>query len=193
MRGKNIFAIVKVFLASGTIAVFLGTTATSASAQGLECHSNKEYLVAAQAYKDNEAGMQFAITGLRGKKMPRGCVFDAARADFIIGKPGEPLWFGQQVGKLLILTRSTGPQGDLVIHDLSARKAVLDVPSDDYTVQGHQVIFWQRTSPGTRMNCPAFEQNRKDGLGSMLVIRKIFNTRSLVVHATGERRCDAVQ
>ena len=34
----------------------------------VECHANKEYAVAVQSY-DEDAGAQFAVTALKGKKM----------------------------------------------------------------------------------------------------------------------------
>jgi hypothetical protein len=163
-----------------------------AYAQEVECHASKDYAVAVKPYAD-DAGAQFAVTFLGGKTKPTKCVFDAKKADYVIGKPGDPLWFGEQAGNYLVLTRSTGPQGDLVIYDLKARKVVLDVPSDDYSVNGSKISFWQRTVEATRRNCPSFAQNKANGLGSFIAAEKTFDTATATVKETGKSRCDATQ
>jgi len=146
-------------------AAALGTCffAAPVLAQEIECHNNKDYLVVSKTYS-GDAGAQFAITALNGKPKPAKCAFDAKKADFVIGKPGDPLWFSAQTGSLLILTRSTGPQGDMVVYDLKTRKSVLDVPSDDYAAEGGKLVFWQRTAAATKKNCPSFTENEKNGM-----------------------------
>ncbi|CAN7638553.1 hypothetical protein LJR030_001780 [Rhizobium sp. LjRoot30] len=158
----------------------------------VECHANKEYAVAVQSY-DEDAGAQFAVTALKGKKKPASCRFDADKADLVIGEPGDPLWYGDQTGKYLILTRSTGPQGDLVVYDLSTGKSVLDVPADEYEVSGGKLAFWERTGEATAENCPSFAENQANGMGSAVAERKQLDLKSLKISKTGEERCDATQ
>lgn len=180
-------------LALPAIFVFgCSTFAGSVLAQEVECHANTEYSVAGKAYKD-EVGAQFAITALNGKPAPKKCAFDARKADFVIGKPGDPLHFGAQAGNLLILSRSTGPEGALVVYDLKTRKTVLDVPADDYAVQGDRLTFWQRTVEATKKNCKSFDENKKNGLGSVISVQKVLDIKTGTVKDLGKSRCDATQ
>ncbi|PWE56557.1 hypothetical protein DEM27_09255 [Metarhizobium album] len=179
-------------IAFASLAAAFLLTPLAAMAGEVECHANKEYAVAVQS-DDEDAGAQFAVTALRGKKKPASCRFDADKADLVIGEPGDPLWYGDQSGKYLILTRSTGPQGDLVVYDLSTGKAVLDVPADEYEVSGNTLAFWERTGEATAENCPGFAENQANGMGSAVVERKQLDLKSLKIDKTGEERCDATQ
>lgn len=166
--------------------------AGTASAQGVECHASSEFFIAEKAHAD-DVGSQFAVTALAGKPKPTRCAFDAKKATFVIGKPGDPLHFENHADALLILSRSTGPQGDLVVYDLKARKAVLDVPSDDYALEGDRITFWQRTVEATRKNCKTFAENQKNGFLSMISVQKVFDIKAGTVKDLGKSRCDSVQ
>jgi len=160
-----------------TIAAGLGCLAAQGSAQAaqpVECHASDRYHVAVEAHANDEPGAQFAVTDLGRQKAPKACAFDKAKADFVIGDATEPLWFGDIAGKLLVLTRSTGPQGDLVVYDLANRKKILDVPSDEYVVEAKRLVFWQR-------------------LGQATAGEKTLDLATLAVGKTGKSRCDAVQ
>ena len=172
-----------------TALTLLGTmTAVSAA----ECQANKAYSVAWQEY-DGEAGAQFAVTTLADRKAPKKCAFDARKASFVIGTPGDPLWFGELAGNLLILTRSTGPQGDLVVYDLAGQTKILDVASDDYALSGGKLVFWERGAEATEVNCPDFAENQANGMGSVISAEKRFDAKSGALTATGKQRCDATQ
>ena len=164
---------------------------SSASMAEPQCHSNDEYHVVGQPYPD-DAGNQFAVTRLKGPR-PAGCVFDKAKADLVIGKAGDPLWYVDLSGDSLILSRSTGPQGDLVVYDLRNGKPILDVPSDEYELQGNLLSFWQRTARATAATCPDFAKNEANGLGSVTAVLKIFDLATRVVSETGKSKCVAVQ
>lgn len=164
---------------------------TPASMAEPQCHSNARYNVVMQPYPD-DAGNRFAVTRLKGKA-PAGCRFDAALADVLIGKDGDPLWFSDLSGDSLILSRSTGPQGDLVIYDLKSGKSVLDVPSDEYELKGSSLSFWQRMEAATADTCPGFAENEANGLGSVMAVRKTFDLETKTVSETGESKCVAVQ
>lgn len=163
-----------------------------ADAAEVECHSNKSFRVAVKPF-DDEPGSQFAITAVGKKAMPKKCSFTMAKADFVLGKRGDALWFHSQAGKYLILQRSTGPQGDLVVYDLSTRKPVLDVPADDFAVEGNALGYWERSGDATAKNCPAFKENEANGLSSVISVHKSFDLTSQAISETGESRCDTVQ
>lgn len=167
-------------------------TLSSASMLEPQCHANERYHVAAKPLPD-DAGNTFAVTRLAKSAAPSTCAFNAAKADLVIGKAGDPLWYDQLAGDILILTRSTGPQGDLVIYDLKTGQTALDVPSDEYEVKGSTLTFWQRAGRATAKNCPGFAENQANGLGSMTAVEKTFDLKSKAVTATGASKCIAVQ
>jgi hypothetical protein len=166
------------------------TLASSGMAEP-QCHSNERYHVAAQPF-DEDAGNRFAVTRIEGTA-PSACTFDEAKADFVIGEKGNPLWFGELAGNSLILSRSTGPQGDLVVYDLGTGKAILDVPSDEYELKDNTVSFWQRTAQATRDTCPTFAENEANGLGSVIAVRKVLDLSTQTVTDSKEAKCVAVQ
>jgi hypothetical protein len=156
-----------------------------------QCHSDARYHIVVEPYPE-DAGNRFAVTRLKGATVP-ACRFDASRADVVIGERGDPLWYGELAGDSLILTRSTGPQGDLVVYDLMTAKPDLDVPSDEYERQGNVISFWQRMAPATSENCPSFAENEANGLGSVTAVRRTFDLATKAVSDTGESKCVAVQ
>ena len=164
---------------------------SSASLAEPQCYSNDRYHVAVRPYPE-DAGNQFAVTKLGGAA-PKDCVFDEAKADLVIGKVGDPLWYAELAGENLILSRSTGPQGDLVVYDLTSGKAVLDVPADEYELKGNGLSFWERTAEATADNCPDFAENQANGLGSVTAVRKTIDLGSKAIAETGESKCVAVQ
>lgn len=171
----------------------LAALATSAThAAEVECHANKRYHVAAETYPE-DAGARFAITALEGRKKPKTCAFDATRADFVIGAAGDPLWFDKLAGRFLVLRRSTGPQGDLVVYDLDSRKPVLDAPADDYALDGKVLRYWERTAEATAATCPAFAEHQANGMGSVIAQEKTLDLATLKGGPTGKSRCDATQ
>jgi hypothetical protein len=169
----------------------LCVTLSSASMAEPQCYSNDRYHVVVQPYPD-DAGNQFAVTKLKGAA-PAGCTFDESKADLVIGKVGDPLWYADLSGDSLILSRSTGPQGDLVVHDLKTGKAILDVPADEYELKGNRLAFWQRTGRATAESCPSFAENEANGFGSVTAALKTFNLESKAVTESGESKCVAVQ
>lgn len=164
---------------------------SSASLAEPQCHSNDRYHIVMQPYAD-DAGNQFAVTKLKDAA-PSACIFDAAKADLVIGKVGDPLWYAELSGDSLILSRSTGPQGDLVVYDLTSGKPVLDVPADEYELTGAKLSFWERVGQATAETCPSLAQNEANGLGSVIATRKTFDLATQAVTETGESKCVAVQ
>lgn len=170
----------------------LCVTLTSAGRAEPQCHSNDRYHVVAEPYPD-DAGNRFAVTRLAGHMPPATCVFDESKADLTIGQKGDPLWFGELSGDSLILSRSTGPQGDLVVYDLRSGQPLLDAPADEYQLQGALLSFWERTAQATAATCPSFAENQANGLGSVTAVLKTLDLGTKRVAETGESKCIAVQ
>lgn len=157
-----------------------------------QCHANEGFLVVVQEYED-EPGSQFAVSVLDGSAAPQDCLFDPAQAGVVIGEKGDPLWFAELTSDFLIATRSTGPQGDLVVFALPSGEAVLDVPAGDYAVEDGSISFWQRGAQATEENCPQFAEHRQNGLGSVISEHAVFDLDARVLEKTGDVRCDATQ
>jgi hypothetical protein len=162
-----------------------------ANAAEPQCYTNQRYHVAANPLPD-EAGNTFAVTRLDGGTAPAACAFDD-KADLVIGTAGEPLWFGELADDSLILSRSTGPQGDLVVYDLASGNAILDVPSDEFERQGNRLTFWQRMAQATADNCPDFAENTANGFGSVTAVEKVLDLATRAVSETGKSKCVPVQ
>jgi hypothetical protein len=158
-----------------------------------QCHTSDAYHVVEQAF-DEEPGARFAVTKLAGGAAPSDCVFDEKAADYVIGGEGDPLWFGELSGSTLVLTRSTGPQGNLVVYDLGSGEAILDAPADEYELKGKTLSYWERTTiKATAKTCPSFAENEANGMGSAIVALKTLNVETGTIKKAGERKCAATQ
>ncbi|HEY8575535.1 MAG TPA: hypothetical protein VIL88_04260 [Devosia sp.] len=173
-------------------AVLFGLSAAPALAEA-QCYQSDQFLVIAQERVD-EVGTDFIIRPpVKGKI---ACRFEVSDDDQLLGDPGDPLHFEQLVGQYLILTRSTGPQGDLVIYDLAADlwMPLLDVRAEDeITVTDNSVTYWQQLIRGTATNCPSFAENQGMGLGSMIYEERVLDLETVTVSATGQTRCSSTQ
>jgi hypothetical protein len=166
--------------------------AMPAFADDVECHASKDFHVAAKAYEE-DTGVQLAVKALKPGEIVEDCRFDAASADRIIGEPGDPLWFGELHGNVLVLTRSTGPLGDVVVHDLAKATTLLDAPVDDYEVSNGTLVFWERVAEATAENCPDLAENEANGMGSVIAEEKTLVFADGTVKSSGNSRCDATQ
>lgn len=174
-------------LSLGLLSLF----ALPAAAQEVECHSSDSYRVAVKLYGE-EPGAQIAVTAIEPGAAST-CRFDADEADDVIGERGDPLWFYALEGNILVLSRSTGPQGDVVVHDLDEGTVLLDAPSDAFEVSGGKLVFWERTVEGTPDTCPGFAEFQANGFGTVITVEKALDFADGSVTATGASRCDGTQ
>lgn len=169
----------------------LALLALPAAAQEVECHSSDSYRVAVKPYSE-EPGAQIAVTALE-PGTTSACRFDADEADDVIGEPGDPLWFYALEGNILVLSRSTGPQGDVVVHDLDEGTVLLDAPSDAFEVRNGKLVFWERTAEGDPDTCPGFAEFQANGFGTVITVEKTLDFADGSVAASGASRCDGTQ
>ena len=171
----------------------LALAANPALAQEAQCFQNDSFLVIGQQRTD-EVGTDFIVRPpARGKI---ACLYEQREGDTLIGSPDDPLWYEALLGNYLVLTRSTGPEGDLVIYDLATdpSRPLLDLPAgDDLTIGEADIVFWERTIEGTAANCPQFEEHAGYGFGSVIVEQRVFDVATGTVSATGETRCTNTQ
>ena len=171
----------------------LALTATPALAQEAQCFQNDQFLVIAQERLD-DVGANFIIRPPAKGKI--ACVYEERDGDRLLGEPGDPLHYEGLAGRYLILTRSTGPQGDLVIYDLGSDlfQPLLDVRAqDEVVIADDSVTFWQQQILGTPENCPEYAEHQGYGLGSMIYEERVLDLASVTVSTTGETRCAATQ
>jgi hypothetical protein len=162
-------------------------------AQEAQCFQNEHYLVIAQQRID-AVGSDFIIRPPAQGKI--ACTFETRDGDIRIGEADDPLHFAGQAGPYLVLSRSTGPDGDLVIYDLDAGgfEPVVDVPADDeVTIDDQQVTYWERTDQGTADNCPDFAEHQSYGFGSVISEQRTFDVATGTISASGEWHCTNTQ
>jgi len=176
-----------------TAAVAAAIAATPALAQEAQCFQNEQYLVIAQE-RTEEVGTDFIIRPPAKGKI--ACVYEQHEGDRLLGEPEDPLHFEGLAGPYLVLTRSTGPQGDLVIYDLAddIYTPLLDVRAEDeIVIAGDSITHWQQAIRGTALNCPSFDENTGYGLGSMIYEERVLDLATLKLAATGNTRCSSTQ
>lgn len=175
------------------LAAALAFLVTPAMAQDEQCVQNEQYLVIAQERLD-EVGADFIIRPPAKGKI--ACVYEQRDGDRLIGDPGDPLHYEGLVGQYLVLTRSTGPQGDLVVYDLTTDlfTPLIDARAEDeITITDANITYWQRLILGTAVNCPEYAVNTGYGLGSMIYEERVFDLATVTVAATGRTRCSSTQ
>lgn len=173
--------------------VVLALAASPAVAQQAQCFQNDQYLVIAQQRLD-EVGTDFIIRPPAKGKI--ACVYEQREGDRLLGEPEDPLHFEGLAGPYLVLTRSTGPQGDLVIYDLAGDlyTPLLDVRAEDeVAITEDSITYWQQAIRGTAVNCPSFDENTGYGLGSMVYEERVLDLAALTLMATGNTRCSSTQ
>lgn len=165
--------------------------AMPAAAQDALCFQNETALVIAQE-RSEEVGMDILVRAPAKGKIK--CEYQVQEGDWIIGQPDEPLWYEGLMGKYVILTRSTGPDGNLVVYDLETQGLFIDEwIDDDFVLSESEVTYWQRFEDGDAQNCPEFEEFTANGLGAVIAREQVFDTVAGTITGTGEERCSATQ
>jgi hypothetical protein len=180
----------RLILLSATL-LALGTAPTLA--QEAECYQNETYLVIEQARVD-EVGSDFLVRPAATGKI--ACTFAPEADDIRIGAIGDPLHFAGLAGSYLVLERSTGPDGDVVIYDLEAgaTEPVIDVQADStLEISDERVVYWERVEPGTAENCPSFAENSSYFFGSVIAAETVFDVATGTATRTGETHCSSTQ
>jgi len=175
-----------------TAVVGLGFAAP-ASAYDAQCFQNAHYLVIAQQ-RAEEVGSDFIIRPPAVGKI--ACTFETRDGDIRIGEYEDPLYFTGLSRNYLVLTRSTGQDGNLVIYDLDAGafEPIVDLPADDEVIVGdNAVTYWERTAEGNEDNCPEFAEYSGYGFGAVIAEERILDTATGQISATGQSHCSSTQ
>jgi hypothetical protein len=180
---------IRSILAAGV--AFAAFAVTPAVAEDALCFQNDVALVIAQE-RTEDAGMNLLLRAPAKGKIK--CEYVEREGDWIIGEPGDPLWYEGLAGNYLVLTRSTGPDGNIVIYDIASRSILVDEPADnEIALADETVTYWQRTSPGTAENCPEIGEYTANGLGAIMAEERLLDIASGEITPTGQSRCTATQ
>ena len=185
-------------------------TAAPALAQFPECFRNEDWAVAVSPFAD-EPGAEFIVTPVEfaGPEFEFNvtpgdtvdvstiCAAEKLPESFTIGSRGDPLWYSGLAGQYLVLTRSTGPDGDVVIYDLeNPAEPVVDAPYSSAVpleVGDTEVAYWTRVSEGTAETCADYAEWEANGLGAAIYAKTVFDVASGQETASGETTCYATQ
>lgn len=169
----------------------LALTIAPTLAQEAQCFQNENFLVIAQE-RVEDVGMDILVRSpARGKIK---CEYAERTGDFIVNSDGDALWYQGLAGNYLVLTRSTGPDGDIVIYNLATQELLLDEPADaEMTIGDAYVTFWQRTKAGTAKNCPEFAEYTANGLGAVIAEERVLDIATGNIATTGQKHCTATQ
>ncbi|WP_176084093.1 hypothetical protein [Martelella sp. HB161492] len=175
-----------------TAAALLGTVVATTAAAEPDCHANDRYRVAVQPHQSTP-GERFAVVPVNAATQGLPCRFEDDGNAVIIGSDDDPLWFAGLSGDYLVATRSTGPEGDLVVFQLESGEKILDRPAGDFSLEDDALSFWQRQRPAVTGECPALAEDEKAGLSIVIETQIRFDFVTLTPQETGEIRCAAVQ
>lgn len=177
-------------LAFATAALFAATS-LPALAEEAQCFQNDQFLVIAQE-RSEDVGTDILVREPAKGKI--ACVYAEQPGDYVVNPDGEPLWYEGLMGKYLVMTRSTGPDGNLVIRDLETQDLVLDEwVDDDVVLSSTEVTFWQRFEDGNADTCPEYAEYTANGLGAVIAHEQVFDSERGTITATGAERCSATQ
>lgn len=174
------------------VCMLLGLSAVPAMAEA-ECYQNEHYLVIGQQRVD-ELGTDFIIRQPAKGKI--NCLYEIADDDRVLSKTDDWVYYVGLARQYLVLNRSSGPDGDLVIYDLDGDLSApaIDVRADDeIDVDGNTVTYWERTEPGNTENCPEFAQYSSFGLGAVIAEQMVFDTTTGQARRTGQQHCSQTQ
>lgn len=178
------------FLAAAALTML----AAPAMAQEAMCFQNDQYLVIAQE-RVGDVGTDILVRPPAKGKI--ACVYDQQPGDMVIGEPGDPLYYEGLSGQYLVLTRSTGPDGNMVIYDLDnddLMSPLIDVAADSQvTVTDDKITYWARGDAGTAANCPQYAEYTANGLGAVIATQAVLDIATGEVTNSGETRCSATQ
>lgn len=192
---------------AGAALALIAATAAAPAAETVRwtCAQNDRHLV---VQRDNPDGTGDLITVRRvaPDKAPP-CSPQPLPGDYDANPKQDALYLIALKGDFLILTESTGPQGELLIVDIPARKPLLRTGFStedgcdparfgcaDFTIADGKVTFWRTTQENAAAkNCPSLKEIRKLDLTPTIERQTEFDFASRKLVDRAERRCVAYQ
>ena len=121
------------------------------------------------------------------------CPLPADEADLVLGEGDFGLHYVDLVADHLVLERSTGPVGDVVVVDLRSGKTILEAPAASYQYTSDDGIHYsERREDGTAETCDSFEELTALGLGTAIAYDMVLNLETGKTTETGTVSCEGV-
>jgi hypothetical protein len=121
------------------------------------------------------------------------CKTKDVKADFTVGGPDQVLWFTFLSNDFLVMARSTGPIGNVVIQNLNDKTIVLDVVSDDSQADSWGVTYWEQKEAGTAETCAQFAEYKEQGFGAVMAHEMRFDFATKTSLVSGKVNCEPAQ
>ena len=137
-------------------------------------------------------GMTMAINKRDASGKP-DCTTTTETADFIVGGPEQALWFTFLSTDYLVMARSTGPVGNVVIQNLNDKSIVLDVVSNDSQADSWGLTYREQKEAATLENCPEFADYKAQGFGGVIAHEMRFDFATKTSLTSGKTTCEPVQ
>lgn len=177
------FALVAMSLASGSL-----TPADAAN--GPKCLESAGFKVAYRE-RTQSVGSDIVVHAA-----PSGACTLKTEGGFKIGGADDAFYVKGLAGSILVLDAGTGPDRQLRLYDLAARRTVLTADYDDdqpLDVKPGSVTFWEVGGIADASNCKDFANIKANGLEPALARQVTVRLPGLERGAPGPARCIARQ
>lgn len=159
---------------------------------GAACDMSDEWRVVGVENKD-APGMVIHVNKRDAATKKPDCEETNEPAEFTIGTPQDTLWLTGITGEHLILSRSTGPKSNLVVHRLSDKTVVIDVPAYEPDFDSWGITYWEQKEAATAENCIDFDYFAADGLSGVIAHESRYDFATKQTLVSGKTRCEATQ
>ncbi len=178
-------------LGAGFIAAMvLGTLTPAAAANGPKCLEAAGFKV---AYRERTQSVGSDIVVHAG---PSAACSLKTSGGFKVGGADDAFYVKGLAGSMLVLDAGTGPDRQLRLYDLAARRTVLTADYDDSQPLGvtpEAVTFWEVSAGANASNCKEFASIKANGLEPALARQVTVRLPGLERGAPGAARCIARQ
>ena len=115
------------------------------------------------------------------------------KADFTVGGPDQMLWFTSLSDDFLVMARSTGPTGNVVIQNLNDKTIIVEVVSNDAQADSWGVTYWEQKETGTADTCPQFAEYKEQDFGSVISHEMRYDFTAKTILTSGKTNCEPLQ
>ena len=162
------------------------------SAGGVKCYRFSQYFAMEHEFTD-ELGADVIVRPLQpggASAAATTCAFDSVAGDYVVRNDWAEYFSGIR-RHFLFLYSGTGPQSDVVVHDVAQRRRLIDIPTTDIVGWRDSVTLevWVRRDTLPHSRCPDIPSSLTAGVDSLMAL----DLRTLRYTAVGPWRCEAWQ
>jgi hypothetical protein len=118
------------------------------------------------------------------------CKTKDLKPDFTVGGPDQALWFTFLAADYLVMARSTGPVGNVVIQNLVDKSVVVDVTSNNAQADSWGVTYWEQKLAGTAETCPQFADFTAQGFKTIITHEMRYDFVTKTTLTSGKTTCE---